>query len=92
MVHHQSPGSNTQVLEGSGFAVGWSVGRGSVKRIFGRLAVRRQAKVAGRRGPLPLLVRSAAATALVFRFFEVPPGYPASISEAHLILGSTLIA
>jgi len=42
------------------------------------------------RGPVPLLLGSAAATALVFTFFEVFPHYPVGVSEVHLILGSTL--
>jgi ABC-type Co2+ transport system permease subunit len=41
-------------------------------------------------GPLSLLSRSAATTALVFCFFEVLPHYPVGISEVHLIFGSTL--
>ena len=41
-------------------------------------------------GPLSLLVRSAATTALVFSFFELLPHYPVGVSEVHLILGSTL--
>lgn len=42
------------------------------------------------RGAVSLLSRSAAATALVFSFFEVLPHYPVGVSEVHLILGSTL--
>ncbi|MFS8036637.1 energy-coupling factor ABC transporter permease [Xanthobacter sp. AM11] len=42
------------------------------------------------RGVLSLATRSAAATALVFSFFEVLPHYPVGVSEVHLILGSTL--
>lgn len=42
------------------------------------------------RGPLSLIPRSAATTALVFAFFEVLPHYPVGVSEVHLILGSTL--
>lgn len=42
------------------------------------------------RGPLPLVARSLATTALVFCFFEVFPHYPVGVSEVHLILGSTL--
>jgi len=42
------------------------------------------------RGPISLLVRSVAATVLVFVFFEVFPHYPVGVSEVHLILGSTL--
>jgi ABC-type Co2+ transport system permease subunit len=42
------------------------------------------------RGPVSLVARSAATTALVFTFFEVFPHYPVGVSEVHLILGSTL--
>lgn len=42
------------------------------------------------RGTLSLGLRSAAATALVFSFFEILPHYPVGVSEVHLILGSTL--
>ena len=41
-------------------------------------------------GLLPLAVRTAATTALVFCFFEVLPHHPVGVSEVHLILGSTL--
>ena len=42
------------------------------------------------RGPVSLLARSAATTALVFTFFEVLPHYPVGVSEVHLIFGATL--
>ncbi len=42
------------------------------------------------RGPVSLMARSAATTALVFTFFEVLPHWPVGVSEVHLILGSTL--
>lgn len=42
------------------------------------------------RGALSLVGRTAAATALVFCFFEVLPHVPVGVSEVHLILGSTL--
>lgn len=42
------------------------------------------------RGPVSLLARAAAATSLVFCFFEVFPHYPVGVSEVHLIFGSTL--
>jgi len=42
------------------------------------------------RGPLALLVGTAATTALVFSFFEIFPHWPVGVSEVHLILGSTL--
>lgn len=37
-----------------------------------------------------LVLRSVAATALVFGFFEILPHHPVGVSEVHLILGSTL--
>lgn len=42
-------------------------------------------------GALPLLVRAAIASALVFVFFEVFPTQPVGVSEVHLILGTTLL-
>ncbi|MEQ1770606.1 MAG: energy-coupling factor ABC transporter permease [Devosia sp.] len=39
---------------------------------------------------LPVLVRSAITTALVFCFFELLPHHAVGVSEVHLILGSTL--
>lgn len=42
------------------------------------------------RGAASLVGRTAAATALVFSFFEVLPHVPVGVSEVHLILGSTL--
>lgn len=42
------------------------------------------------RGLASLLMRSAAATAAVFCFFEVLPHHPVGVSEVHLILASTL--
>ncbi|MBK1663383.1 cobalt transporter [Rhodospirillum rubrum] len=42
------------------------------------------------RGPVSLVARGLATTALVFAFFEVLPHYPVGVSEVHLILGSTL--
>lgn len=47
-------------------------------------------EAARERGLVSLASRSAAATALVFSFFEVLPHYPVGVSEVHLILGSTL--
>lgn len=41
-------------------------------------------------GPLALLARSFATTALVFTFFEILPHYAVGVSEVHFILGSTL--
>lgn len=42
------------------------------------------------RGLGSLAARSAAATALVFTFFQVLPHFPVGVSEVHFILGSTL--
>lgn len=42
------------------------------------------------RGPASLVLRSAAATALTFVFFQVLPHVAVGVSEVHLILGSTL--
>ena len=42
------------------------------------------------RGPVSLLLGTAATTALVFAFFELFPHFPVGVSEVHLILGSTL--
>ena len=42
-------------------------------------------------GAAALAVRSLAATALVFSFFEILPHHPVGVSEVHLILGSTLL-
>ncbi len=39
---------------------------------------------------LPVVVRSAITTALVFCFFELLPHHAVGVSEVHLILGSTL--
>ena len=47
-------------------------------------------KAIAENGALSLLVRSVAATVLVFCFFEVLPHHPVGVSEVHLILGSTL--
>jgi len=38
-----------------------------------------------------LLLRAALCTALVFCFFELMPHHPVGVSEAHLILGTTLM-
>ncbi|MCP5037874.1 MAG: cobalt transporter [Rhodobacteraceae bacterium] len=42
------------------------------------------------RGLGSLAVRSVAATAAVFTFFQVLPHFPVGVSEVHFILGSTL--
>ena len=41
-------------------------------------------------GVVSLGVRSVAATAAVFCFFQVLPHYPVGVSEVHFILGSSL--
>ncbi len=42
-------------------------------------------------GALPLISRSAIATAAVFVFFEVLPHFAVGISEVHFILGTTIL-
>ncbi|MBZ9938935.1 energy-coupling factor ABC transporter permease [Mesorhizobium sp. BR1-1-16] len=56
----------------------------------GGYALKLAAETIRARGPLSLLARSGATTALVFAFFEILPHYPVGVSEVHLILGSTL--
>ncbi|MFG1397044.1 energy-coupling factor ABC transporter permease [Roseixanthobacter pseudopolyaromaticivorans] len=56
----------------------------------GGYAVKLAYEAVRERGILSLVSRSAAASALVFSFFEVLPHYPVGVSEVHLILGSTL--
>lgn len=55
----------------------------------GTYTVKLVADAIGERGAVSLVVR-AAATALVFGFFELLPHHPVGVSEVHLILGSTL--
>lgn len=57
----------------------------------GAYALHLAADALRQRGALSLLGRIAAATALVFCFFEVLPHQPVGVSEVHLILGSTLL-
>jgi len=56
----------------------------------GTYTVKLVADAIGERGAVSLVVRAAAATALVFGFFELLPHHPVGVSEVHLILGSTL--
>ncbi|QDH63180.1 MULTISPECIES: energy-coupling factor ABC transporter permease [Pseudomonas] len=56
----------------------------------GTYTVKLVADAVGERGAVSLVVRAAAATALVFGFFELLPHHPVGVSEVHLILGSTL--
>lgn len=56
----------------------------------GAYTVKLAADAIGERGAASLLARTAAATALVFGFFELLPHHPVGVSEVHLILGSTL--
>lgn len=56
----------------------------------GGYALKLAADAVAERGLASLVLRSAAATALVFTFFEVLPHVPVGVSEVHLILGSTL--
>ena len=56
----------------------------------GGVAVRAMFDEIRDRGLSSTLMRSIAATAVVFSCFEVLPHYPVGISEVHLIVGSTL--
>ncbi|TKJ77384.1 cobalt transporter [Pseudomonas sp. CFBP13509] len=56
----------------------------------GTYTVKLVADAIGERGAVSLVVRAAAATALVFGFFELLAHHPVGVSEVHLILGSTL--
>jgi len=56
----------------------------------GAYTVKLATEAIGERGVVSLLARTAAATALVFGFFELLPHHPVGVSEVHLILGSTL--
>jgi len=79
---HIEPG----VVDGAKLAVGYATATVSCG-LAARLAwdsVRKDGGIAS------LAIRSAAATALVFSFFELLPHQPVGVSEVHLILGSTL--
>ncbi|MCA1455822.1 energy-coupling factor ABC transporter permease [Bradyrhizobium sp. BRP22] len=53
-------------------------------------AIKLAAETVREQGIISLAVRSAAATVLVFSFFELLPHFRVEISEVHFILGSTL--
>jgi len=79
---HIEPG----VVEGSKILLSYATAVGAVG-LAGKMAldtIRHDGGVAA------LAMRSVAATAMVFCFFEILPHYPVGVSEVHFILGSTL--
>ncbi|MHC8285597.1 energy-coupling factor ABC transporter permease [Pseudomonas sp. XS1P51] len=56
----------------------------------GTYTVKLAADAIGERGAVSLVARTAAATSLVFGFFQLLPHQLVGVSEVHLILGSTL--
>lgn len=79
---HIEPG----VVDGAKIALSYATAAAS----FGLAATLAADTVRRDGGAGALVLRSVAATALVFCFFEVLPHYPVGVSEVHLILGSTL--
>lgn len=78
---HIEPG----IVDGAKIALSYLTAGG-----VGACAVSSAWKHIKERGSAPLVVGTAATTAMVFGFFQVLPHYPVGISEVHLILGSTL--
>jgi ABC-type Co2+ transport system permease subunit len=56
----------------------------------GVCALKLAAETAREQGVVSIAVRSLAATALVFCFFELLPHFRVGVSEVHFVLGSTL--
>jgi len=81
MFVHIEPG----IVEGSKVALGYVTAGGA-----GLYALRAVWTSAKELGVPPVLMRSVAATALVFTFFQVFPHASVGVSEVHLIFGSTL--
>lgn len=79
---HMEPG----VVVGAKLALGHATAVGAV----GLAAKLAYDTIKNDGGIAALAVRSVAATAVVFSFFELFPHYPVGVSEVHLILGSTL--
>lgn len=78
---HIEPGIVTGAKIALSYATAAGAGAYTLKLAVDTLRTKGLASLAG---------RSAAATALVFSFFEVFPHYPVGVSEVHFILGSTL--
>src|SRR5882757_2721743 len=56
----------------------------------GGYAIKLASETVRERGIASFALRTAAATALVFSFFELLPHFRVGVSELHFILGSTL--
>ncbi|MCI4663987.1 MAG: energy-coupling factor ABC transporter permease [Neomegalonema sp.] len=78
---HIEPG----VVDGAKMALSYATAAGAFA-VTGKLAF----DTIKQEGVAALVLRSMAAIALVFAFFEVLPHYPVGVSEVHFILGSTL--
>jgi hypothetical protein len=79
---HIEPG----VVHGAKMALAYATAAGA-----GAYAVKLALDEARAYGALPLAMRSAAATAAVFVFFELLPHFPVGVSEVHFILGTTIL-
>jgi hypothetical protein len=78
---HIEPG----IVEGAKLVLSYATGAAA-----GGCAIKLAAQTAREQGIGSFAVRTVAATALVFSFFEVFPHFPIGVSEVHFILGSTL--
>jgi len=78
---HIEPG----IVTGAKIALSYATGAAA-----GGYALRLAAENAREQGIVSFVVRTTAATALVFSFFELLPHFRVGVSEVHFILGSTL--
>ncbi len=79
---HIEPG----IVDGAKIALSYATGAVSIG-LIGKMALD---TIRNDGGISAFAIRSFAATALVFCFFELLPHYPVGVSEVHFILGSTL--
>lgn len=79
---HIEPG----VVHGAKMALSYATAAGA-----GAYALHLALDEARAHGAAPLALRSAAATAAVFVFFELLPHFPVGVSEVHFILGTTIL-
>jgi len=79
---HIEPG----VVDGAKIVLSYATAAGAA----GLVATSARDSIRNDGGAGGLALRSAAATALVFCFFQVLPHHPVGVSEVHFILGSTL--
>lgn len=74
------------VVDGAKIALSYATSAASIG-LVGKMALD---TIRNDGGIAALGLRSVAAAALVFGFFEILPHYPVGVSEVHFILGSTL--